>query len=223
MKSAILSLAFLFTQSLYAHENIFRSLASITQSVRVDHARELLGKRYKRSIVSSFEKKDGLEKNLFATVQKRLPKKFKYNAHKITEAIILESAKHSLDPYFVMAVISGESSFDPLARGPVGEIGLMQLRTSTGKWMAEKEKMKWHGEQTLKDPISNIKLGTAYIAWLRAKFKNHGQLYLAAYNMGAKNVKNALSRKVWPKDYPRHVMKRYLSFYKDINTEVISL
>lgn len=221
MKSAILISAFLFTSSLFAQENVSRTLASITQSVRVDHARELLGRRYKKSVVSNFENRKGLEQNIFATVQKRLPKRFKRNARKITETIILESEKYSLDPYFVMAVISGESSFNPEAKGPVGEIGLMQIRSATGKWMAEKEKMKWRGDKTLKDPVANIKLGVAYIAWLRTKFKNHGQLYLAAYNMGAKNVKNALSRKVWPKDYPRHVMKRYLSFYKEMETAAL--
>lgn len=216
MRNAIVLTAFLFSSSLFAQENVSRTLASITPKVRVGHARELLGKRYKRSVVSSFEKHKGLEQNIHETVKKRLPKRFKRKSKLIADAIIIESSKHSLDPYFVMAVISGESSFNPEARGPVGEIGLMQIRTATGKWMAEKEKMKWRGESTLKDPVANIKLGVTYLAWLRSKFKNHGQLYLAAYNMGAKNVKDALSRKIWPKDYPRHVMKRYLSFYKEM-------
>ena len=61
--------------------------------------------------------------------------------------------------------------------------------------------MRWNGEKTLRDPIANIKLGTAYIAWLREKFDNHSQLYLAAYNMGARSVNKALAQNVWPKDY----------------------
>jgi soluble lytic murein transglycosylase len=200
----------------FAKSDISRSLASIKQDIRVDHARELLGKRYKKSIVSKFEAHKGLEKNILATVTERLPKKFKNKAQNITEIIIKEAAKHGLDPYFVMAVISGESSFNPLAIGPVGEIGMMQIRPTTGEWMAKKVKMKWNGEKTLRDPIANIKLGTAYIAWLREKFDNHSQLYLAAYNMGARSVNKALAKNVWPKDYPKHVMKRYLAFYKSI-------
>lgn len=193
-----------------------RELASITGETRIDHARELLGKRYKKSIVSRFEKTEGLEKNILGTVEKNLPKAYKNKARDVASAIIEESTKHGLDPYFVMAVISGESSFNPLAVGPVGEIGMMQIRPSTGKWMADIVKMKWKGEKTLQDPVSNIRLGTAYLAWLRTKFDGHAQLYLASYNMGAKSVKNAVDRKVWPKDYPRHVMKRYLAFYKSI-------
>lgn len=200
----------------FAKSDISRSLASIKQDIRVDHARELLGKRYKKSIVSKFEAHKGLEKNILATVTERLPKKFKNKAQNVTETIIKEAAKHGLDPYFVMAVISGESSFNPLAIGPVGEIGMMQIRPTTGEWMAKKVKMKWNGEKTLRDPIANIKLGTAYIAWLREKFDNHSQLYLAAYNMGARSVNKALAKNVWPKDYPKHVMKRYLAFYKSI-------
>ncbi len=200
----------------FAKSDISRSLASIKQDIRVDHARELLGKRYKKSIVSKFEAHKGLEKNILATVTERLPKKFKNKAQNITETIIKEAAKHGLDPYFVMAVISGESSFNPQAIGPVGEIGMMQIRPTTGEWMAKKVKMKWNGEKTLRDPIANIKLGTAYIAWLREKFDNHSQLYLAAYNMGARSVNKALAKNVWPKDYPKHVMKRYLAFYKSI-------
>lgn len=197
----------------FGKTHITRSLASVK---RVDHARELLGKRYAKSIVSTFETHTGIEKNIIATVNKRLPKKFKHTAGRVAASIMKEAATHGLDPYFVMAVISGESSFNPHAVGPVGEIGMMQIRPATGEWMAKRIKMKWKGEKTLQDPVANIKLGTAYLAWLREKFSNHGQLYLAAYNMGPKSVKSALGRNVWPKDYPRHVMKRYLAFYRSI-------
>jgi soluble lytic murein transglycosylase len=192
------------------------ALASVKHSIRFSQARELLGKNYKRSVVSKYETQLNVDQNILKTVRSRLPKNFKSSSSSVALAIITESAKHSLDPYFVMAVISGESSFNPKAVGPVGEVGLMQLREGTGEWMAKKIHMKWKGEKTLKDPVANIKLGTAYLAWLRERFKGHGQLYVAAYNMGAISVKRAVGRNVWPKDYPRHVMKRYLAFYKEM-------
>jgi soluble lytic murein transglycosylase-like protein len=195
-----------------ATEVPMRSMASI----RNEHARELFGSKYDQSVVATFESKNGLEKNIFSTVKDSLPKKYKPDAQEIARTIVLESRKHQLDPYFVMAVISGESSFNPNARGPVGEIGLMQLRLSTGEWISKISKIKWNGEKSLKDPVENIKLGTAYLAWLRNKFNGHGQLYLAAYNMGPASVKSAMGRNVWPKDYPKHVMKRYIAFYKEL-------
>lgn len=199
--------------SFAATQSPSRALASVR---RVEHARELMGASYKKSIVSRFEKRSGLEKNIHEVIRARLPAAFKYRAYTIAKTIIEEASHNSLDPYFVMAVISGESSFNPLAIGPVGEIGMMQIRPTTGEWMAKILKTKWHGEKTLRDPVANIKLGVAYLAWLRNKFEGHGQLYLAAYNMGPKSVKNAVSRNVYPKDYPIHVMKRYIAFYKEM-------
>lgn len=190
-----------------------RSLASI----RVEHARELMGKSYHKSIVSRFKNDHELERNIHHIVKSRLPKVYKTMAASIAKTIIEEARQNSFDPYFVMAVISGESSFNPKAIGPVGEIGMMQIRPSTGKWMAQIKKSKWQGEKTLQDPVANIQLGVAYLSWLRTKFEGHGQLYLAAYNMGPRAVKNAVSRDVYPKDYPIHVMKRYISFYREIS------
>lgn len=195
--------------------NAFATSKTASRSTASLHARELMGNSYKKSVVAKYHKKN-LSKGIHEIVKARLPKAYKARAYSISKTIIEEATKYSLDPYFVMAVISGESSFNPVAIGPVGEIGMMQIRPSTGKWMAAIVKSKWRGDKTLRDPVANIKLGVAYLSWLRTKFDGHGQLYLAAYNMGPKAVKNAVSRDIYPKDYPIHVMKRYIAFYKEI-------
>lgn len=218
MKKLILVLLFVST-NVFSSSVASRSLASVRHTNRIEHAKELMGPGYKKSIVSRFEKKRDIEKNIYNVVKERLPKAYKSRAHDVAKTIIEEANEYSLDPYFVMAVISGESSFNPLAVGPVGEIGMMQIRPSTGKWMAGLLKTKWRGDKSLRDPVTNIKLGVAYLSWLRSKFAGNGQLYLAAYNMGPKSVKNAVSRNVYPKDYPIHVMKRYIAFYKDIGKQ----
>lgn len=209
-------LAFLLVFLTFPAWATFRNLASVPKKMRVSHARELMGKHYEKSVVKKGEKRSHLEENIMKTVEKKLPKGFKALSWSVTQTIIQESQKHELDPYFVMAVIAGESSFNPRAIGPVGEIGLMQIRLGTGAWMAERIGMKWNGEKTLRNPVDNIRLGTAYLAWLRQKFEKNGQLYIAAYNMGAQSVKKALGRNVRPKDYPKHVMKRYLAFYEEL-------
>lgn len=194
------------------NSNPSREISSL--KIRNSHARQLLGVRYKNTL-SKISQLKNLKQNVFATVTARLPKQHSHLASALTSAIIAEAKKHKFDPYFVMAVISGESSFNPDALGPVGEIGLMQIRPSTGEWMAGRIKLKWRGEKSLKNPFNNIKLGTAYLAFLRDKFDNEGQLYLAAYNMGARSVKRALDKNIRPKDYTLHVMKRYIAFYKE--------
>jgi len=216
MKKLILITMIISGNVLANTQTISRSLASVRHSLRVEHARELMGRSYKKSIVSRFETRQDIEHNIYEVVKARLPKAYKTQASSVAKTIIEEASKHSLDPYFIMAVIEGESSFNPLIVGPVGEIGLMQIRPTTGEWMTGILKTQWNGAKTLQNPIENIKIGVAYMSWLRAKFQGHGQLYLAAYNMGAKSVKNAVSRNVYPKDYPIHVMKRYIAFYKGI-------
>jgi soluble lytic murein transglycosylase len=211
-----MGILFSLVLSLASFASPVRELASISPESRVVHSRELLGKSYKRKIV--LPKEEGvLEQKIFATIEKQLPKKYKKQAHEITNAVITEANKHGLDPLFVMAVISGESSFNPEAVGPVGEIGLMQIRPSTGEWIANYASIPWKGEKDLKNPLKNIQLGVTYIGLLRKKFEGHSQLYLAAYNLGPKSVKRALARNVKPKDYPIHVMKRYLAYYKALN------
>ena len=192
--------------------NPSREISSI--KIRNSHARQLLGIRYNKTL-TKISRLTNIEQNVFATVMIQLPKKHSHLASALTAAILKEAAKHRFDPYFVMAVIAGESSFNPEATGPVGEIGLMQIRPSTGEWMAGRIRLKWRGEKSLQNPFNNIKLGTAYLAFLRDKFDNEGQLYLAAYNMGAKSVKRALNKNIRPKDYTLHVMKRYIAFYKE--------
>jgi soluble lytic murein transglycosylase len=194
----------------------YRNLASIPKKIRVEHARELMGKHYEKSVVKKGENSSGLQEKIMKTVEGKLPRGYKALSWSVTQTILQESKRHNFDPYFVMAVIAGESSFNPRAIGPVGEIGLMQIRNSTGEWMAKIIGLKWEGDKTLKNPVNNIVLGTAYLAWLRQKFEKNGQLYIAAYNMGAKSVKNAMQRNIRPKDYPKHVMKRYLAFYEEL-------
>lgn len=193
-----------------------RGLASVQPvDVRMTHARELLGAKYRSSLVDKISSVTNVRPRVLAQVKKMLPKKYADQALPISRAIIAESAKHHLDPYFVMAVISGESSFNPDAIGPVGEIGMMQIRPTTGQWIAKKAKIPWAGEESLRDPVTNIRIGTAYISYLREKFERQGQLYVAAYNMGATSVRRALNKNVRPKDYPIHVMKRYIAFYQE--------
>ena len=197
-------------------------------SVRANHAKELLGGRYRKSIVKVTEKVGEIDDMVYGLVEDSLPKKWKSKSDVIAKAIITEAGKHGFDPVFLMAVIANESSFNPEAKGTSGEIGLMQILPKTAKWFAKKAELKMGRvtDKTLKDPVKNIQIGAAYIAYLRGEFDSHGQLYLAAYNMGKVNVKRALAREIKPKDYAGRVMNRYVKFYteiRDIHADEVSL
>lgn len=194
------------------------SLGEMQRQARLQHAQELLGRHYKHSAVRSGEKVAKINRIVYNWVKERLPKKHRSKYQMVAQAVIDEAVKHEFDPVLLLAVIQGESSFNPDMRGSLDEIGLMQLRPATAKWVIEKTglKIKFNGEKTLKDPVHNIRIGAAYLSYLREKFDSHARLYLAAYNMGARNVDQHLDKNVWPRNYPVHVMKYYVDFYSSL-------
>jgi soluble lytic murein transglycosylase len=188
-------------------------VAEDQRQCRLDHAKELLGKYYKRSAVQVGENVPKINNTIYRWVKSRLPAEYKKQYKKIAQAVIDESFKQEFDPVFLVSIIQSESGFKPRQIGGVGEIGLMQIRPSTAKWIAKKNGMPWKGKKTLFDPVANIRIGAAYLGFLRERFDMHARLYIAAYNMGQTNVDIAREHNIWPKEYSSHVMKHYVEFY----------
>lgn len=196
------------------------SVGELQRQARLRHAQELLGSHYKKSAVRSGEKVPKINRLVYGWVRDQLPKSYRAQYHTVAQAIIDEAARNEFDPVLLMAVIQGESGFNPRMRGALDEIGLMQIRPRTAAWIIGKMglKIKFEGEKTLMDPVQNIRIGAAYLSYLREKFESHARLYLAAFNMGPRNVDHALNQKIWPRDYPNHVMKYYLGFYSRLGS-----
>jgi soluble lytic murein transglycosylase len=188
-------------------------LSTAQRVQRLSHAHELLGKYYKHSAVRAGERVHKIKSSIYHWTKERLPKAYRKKYQAVAQTVIDEANKYGFDPVFLMSVIQSESSFNPTQIGGVGEIGLMQIRPQTGKWMAEMMGMPWKGDATLMDPVTNIKIGAAYLSYLRDRFDMHARLYLAAYNMGSRRVATVLERRIWPKDYPIQVMRNYVEFY----------
>ncbi len=189
------------------------AMADTQQVDHMNHAKELLGKSYRKIVLDRVGNVDHFEAWLEVQVADSLQGKWKRRSHEVARAIMEESSKYKFDPVFLMAVIQNESSFNPTIRGTSGEIGLMQVLPTTAQWIAKRNGLQWEGEKTLLDPVKNIRIGSAYMAFLRERTAAQGGLYLAAYNMGLKNVYRALKKDVHPKDYAIRVMQRYIKFY----------
>lgn len=189
------------------------------------HAKELLGKHYERSSVRFArlwsDQSHALNRYVAELVTRSLRAQYKSHAPAVSRAILSESKRYGFDPLFLVAFIQNESSFHPEARGSVGELGLMQITADTATWISQKTKIPYHGPATLKDPVQNIRLGCAYLSYLRKHFENHGRLYLAAYNMGPRNVDRALEKQIWPEDYAARVMERYVGFYRQVGQNLV--
>lgn len=102
---------------------------------------------------------------------------------RVSVAIIEESQRRGFSPSLVLAVIEVESGFDAFAVSPVGAVGLMQVLPSTGESLARELGIEWRGVRTLFDPVANVRIGLAYLAQLRERFR-HLPTALAAYNWG---------------------------------------
>jgi soluble lytic murein transglycosylase-like protein len=107
-----------------------------------------------------------------------------YYPMKYKDAIIANAQKNNLDPFLIMGLIHQESTYNPLARSPVGATGLMQLMPPTAKEIAR----RIHSSANVEDPEVNIRLGTVYFRQLVNMFGGVVQLAVASYNAGMGNV-----------------------------------
>jgi membrane-bound lytic murein transglycosylase C len=117
--------------------------------------------------------------------------------------VLAHARRHALAPSLVLAVIQIESAFNPMAVSPAPAYGLMQLVPSSGGLDAYRF---LHGQPKLLDPpalfdpMTNVKLGTAYLKLLDSRYlalvrDPTSRLYcvIAGYNTGAGNVARAFT------------------------------
>lgn len=98
----------------------------------------------------------------------------------LAPVIISESAASNLEPELVAAVIQVESSWYPKAESSAGACGLMQV---IPKWNPKADGTLYTCDE-LKDPKTNIKVGTEALRWWMDRAKGDRDLALCAYNAG---------------------------------------
>lgn len=172
-------------------------------------AKEILGDEAAKQVRSPKSEAQVHEK-LLSQIENELPQDQKALAPSLTSAVLKAAYRTKMDPFFLAAVIKTESGFRIKARGRHGEIGLMQLRPKTAAWIAKKEGLSFRGPASLEDAHENIRLGAAYLSFLRSKFKNRGIDYVAAYNMGAGQVRKLREKEITPRIYHARVSGQYL-------------
>jgi soluble lytic murein transglycosylase-like protein len=93
------------------------------------------------------------------------------------EPLVRNAARTAgLPPALVEAVVSVESGFEPRARSVTGARGLMQIEPETAN--------DYGGLANPDDPAQNVRVGTAYLRDLLARFGGDVRAALAAYNAG---------------------------------------
>ena len=94
-----------------------------------------------------------------------------------------ESARNGLDPAWVAAEIRAESVFNPRARSPADARGLMQVLPGTAAGVARRLGIPWAGAESLFDPATNVRIGTAYLREMKDTY-TLPYVAIAAYNAG---------------------------------------
>lgn len=130
------------------------------------------------------------------TVQKKFLYPFPYRA-----TVESYSSRWKVDKFLTIAVMKVESNFSEAAHSQSGAIGLMQIMPETAAWIAyqlgESPEETIDDIKNLREPETNIRYGTWYLAELEYEFKGNDVLALAAYNAGRGNVHEWIKENHW--------------------------
>jgi soluble lytic murein transglycosylase len=105
-----------------------------------------------------------------------------------SDLVIPAGQEYGFHPLLLFSVIRQESLFEGFVISTAGARGLMQIIPSTGAERADKE--GWppdYSDEDLYRPIVSVKLGTAYLNFLRSYFDGDMYATLAGYNAGPGN------------------------------------
>jgi soluble lytic murein transglycosylase len=104
------------------------------------------------------------------------------------DGLVPQAAEAGIDPSWAYAILRAESAWMSDARSGANARGLMQLLPDTAALVARRNGLAWAGAESLYDPITNIVLGTRYLAQMAARFNGAPWLASAAYNAGPSRV-----------------------------------
>lgn len=148
-----------------------------------------------------------VDPRVFHVVSTRAPSLKPQQAWQWARAIESSAHKYDLPLSLVLGVITVESGFRPRAVSGGGAVGLMQVMPKTGAQWADNLGIEWHGRRSLQDPLTNIRLGTAYLKWLLKRFGGNRELALAAYCHGPGLIRRFVNAGAVPKYRLRYAGK----------------
>lgn len=93
-------------------------------------------------------------------------------------------SRNPVDPLLVSAIARAESLFDPKGISTAGARGLMQLMPKTARRLARRLNLPEPSPEDLFHPDLNIRLGSAFLGSLVARFGGNPVPAVAAYNAG---------------------------------------
>lgn len=127
----------------------------------------------------------------------------------ISEMVYDESLRYKLDYRLVLALMKIESNFKHKAVSKKGARGLLQIKPSLARYVADGVGITWQGDMTLDEPDKNIKIGVHVFSKLINDFKSI-QMALHAYHVGPTRLREILFEEKKPqKHYVNLVLDEY--------------
>ncbi len=140
----------------------------------------------------------------------------KYRFPTAFSQVVTETSQESgLSPSLIWSIIRQESAFNSSAVSRTGAMGLMQLRPTTAREVAEKYGIAEESPD-LFDPATNIRLGALYLSGMLKRFDGNRAVAAAAYNAGPKRVSQWLEASpfkqadIWIETIPYAETRRYV-------------
>jgi len=121
----------------------------------------------------------------------------------IAKIVYDESLKKKLDYRLVLAIMKVESNFRYAAISRKGARGLLQVKPSLAKYIAQDVGVHWKDDTTLDEPDKNIKIGVHFFSQLVKDFESIN-MALHAYHVGPTRLREIVAEKKKPE-------KRYLN------------
>ena len=96
---------------------------------------------------------------------------------------------------FIFSLIKIESNFNPQAQSRSGKIGLFQIDSNDGQYLASLTGQKWTNKEELKNIDYNIDFGLSVLSLSNKIFENNVYYSIVGYNWGIKKLISTLQNK----------------------------
>ena len=152
---------------------------------------------------------DDTIENIVSYLEEQMPDMPEERVREIATHVYLESKARNLDYRLVLAVMKIESNFKENAVSSKGARGLLQIKPSLGRGIAETLGVTWSGDRILHEPEKNIKFGVYHLSQLIETFDTL-QWALYAYNSGSTKARERSARHKKPEPrFARSVLSEY--------------
>jgi soluble lytic murein transglycosylase len=135
--------------------------------------------------------------NIVNYLQEHMPNIPEDQLREIANYVYTESKERDLDYRLVLAVMKVESNFKQDAVSSKGARGLLQIKPSLGRGIAETLGVTWSGDRILHEPEKNIKFGVYQLSQLIEDFDSL-QWALYAYNSGPTKARELAAKHKQP-------------------------